>query len=355
MTVHGAKGLEAPVVILADATNDPLKSGGPKKSFDKEIADSDARLPMLHVPKAIRSGPLADDYDDAQTRDLREHYRLLYVALTRASEHLVIAGSLGKRGKETPEHSWYNACHRAMGNLGCQVDTNQILRFAGSGEVLQNKSGSEPLQPRWSGSLPGWLLASAPVESIPPRPLAPSNLDDDSYGEAPATDATRLAALRGKLMHGLFEQYDGRDAKQFETDALAWLERNDGGAGLDHQKMVAQAMAVLGNPDWTALFSSAARAEVPLAAVVGTTVISGRVDRLLVEAELVRFVDFKTGRRVPKGENEVPAPILRQMAHYAAALEAIFPGRKVEASLLYTSGPVSIRLSTELLEPYKPS
>ena len=202
--------------------------------------------------------------------------------------------------------------------------------------------------------MPDWMFADAPAEETPPRPLAPSNLDDDLYGDAPASAVLKTAALRGKLLHALFEHYTGGDLAVFQTAAVEWLGRNNPGHDFDHQTAVAEVIAVMRNPDWAELFSLAARAEVPLAALVGTTVITGRVDRLLVEENRVRLIDFKTGRNVPANETAVSTPILRQMAHYVAALESIFAPRKVEAALLYTSGPSMIELSAEALAPHKP-
>jgi ATP-dependent helicase/nuclease subunit A len=83
-------------------------------------------------------------------------------------------------------------------------------------------------------------------------------------------------------------------------------------------------------------------------------VVAGTVDRLLVADGRVRVVDFKTGRAVPASAEEVPGAHLRQMAAYVAALEIIFPGRRVEASLLYTAGPVLHPLPDALLERYRP-
>ena len=111
---------------------------------------------------------------------------------------------------------------------------------------------------------------------------------------------------------------------------------------------------VVTNPDWQDFFGSNARAEVPLVAVVGETVISGRIDRLIVESGRVRVLDFKTGRSVPVDDNAVSIPYLRQMAHYVAALQTIFPGARVEASLLFTYAPKLITLSDEILAPHKP-
>jgi ATP-dependent helicase/nuclease subunit A len=113
--------------------------------------------------------------------------------------------------------------------------------------------------------------------------------------------------------------------------------------------------AVISDPVLAAFFGPQARAEVPLVAVVGETVINGRIDRLLVEPGLVRAVDFKTGRSIPSDENGVPVPHLRQMAHYRAALQTIFPDCTIEVALLFTHAPRFITLSDEMLVPYYPA
>jgi ATP-dependent helicase/nuclease subunit A len=356
MTVHGAKGLEAPVVILADIASDPEKSGDRNRGIDFPM-DGDTHLPLIPVRKAERGERLEEIAGRREKRELQEHLRLLYVAMTRASEHLVMAGALGARSKgEPPDKSWYMALEAGMKALGCDWLSDPlwgaVMRHSADGAFERKKA--DIVEAQGAVETPSWLFQTAPPEGNPPRPLAPSNLDDDLYGDAPASDALRLAALRGKLAHALFEQYDGRDLAQFQGDALAWLARNDQDRQLDHGQMVAQISAVLENPEWATLFSKTARAEVPLAALVGGTVITGRVDRLLIEADRVRLVDFKTGRKVPQGEADVPVPQLRQMAHYVAALEAIFPTRLVEANLLYTAGPAMLTLSAAVLAPHKP-
>jgi ATP-dependent helicase/nuclease subunit A len=356
MTVHGAKGLEAPVVIMADITSDPEQSGDRNRGIDFPMA-GDAYLPLLPVKKAERGERLDQIVEEQKARDLQEHFRLLYVAMTRSAEHLVLAGALGSRSKgETAENSWYNALEAGLKRLGCDWDADPLwgatMRYSSSGSFERKKQ--QAVIAAEKPEVPSWLFTPAPPESNPPRPLSPSNLDDDLYGEAPATDHLRLAALRGKLIHGLFEQYGGHNAPSFSENALAWLVRNDPKGEVDHEAIVAQIMGVLANPQWAPLFSKSARAEVPLAALVGTTVISGRVDRLLIEADYVRLVDLKTGRKIPQNEDEVARPVLRQMAHYVAALENIFPDKRVEASLLYTAGPNMISLSDAILAPHKP-
>jgi ATP-dependent helicase/nuclease subunit A len=112
---------------------------------------------------------------------------------------------------------------------------------------------------------------------------------------------------------------------------------------------------VLEDDRWSEIFAPAARAEVPIAALVGETVVTGRIDRLVVTEKYVRIVDFKSGRFVPRTAEKVPVSQLRQMAHYVAALEKILPNHSVEAALLYTFEPYLLTLAETDLEPYKPA
>lgn len=357
MTVHGAKGLQAPVVILADITSDPTKK--PDQSVEL-LLDTGQRVPLLPIRKAEQSGQLEEIITLQKVRELQEHKRLLYVAMTRAEERLIMAGSLGSSRKgEAPAESWYAAIQRGMVALGCVWEDDarwgKVMRYAGAdGESFtpeevasgQNVRDDAPL------AIPAWLFAPAPQEQTPPRPLVPSRLDDDDFGDAPASAAMRKAATRGKLVHALFERIT--DHVSLEK-AERWLAAQTPDVDIDRVELLAQVQAIVQNENWAPFFGPSARAEVPLVAVVGETVINGRIDRLLIEPGLVRAIDFKTGRQVPQDENAVPLAYLRQMAHYRAALQTIFPGHRIEVSLLFTYAPRFITLSDAILEPHYPA
>jgi ATP-dependent helicase/nuclease subunit A len=119
--------------------------------------------------------------------------------------------------------------------------------------------------------------------------------------------------------------------------------------------MLVRALAVLAEPHWAELFGPTALAEVPLAATVGGQVIAGTADRLLIEPSRVLVADFKTARRPPVSLDQIPLSTLRQMSAYAAALGAIYPGRTIEAAVLYTQTPLLIAIPAELLEAHKPA
>ena len=355
MTAHGAKGLQAPLVILADATADP--SAAPRSILKWAPEPGAAPIPVFRPRSAERGGPLDAVVSAAEQRELEEHWRLFYVAATRAEERLVIAGALGPRAKGVPpENSWYAASDRALTAL--EVPVGEGARtFAGvepQPAVIAKASASVEIAA--NAQLPAWAHEPAPQEARPPRPLSPSALGDDAVSDPPPTPAMRVAAERGRLIHALFERLPAVAAAERAAKADLWLAR---AGGVDdaaaRAEIVRSVVAVLDDPRFAELFGADTLAEAPIAATLANgLVVSGTVDRLLIEADRVRVVDFKTGRRAPRGVDDVPDYHLRQMSAYAEALGVIFPGRSVEAALLYTAGPRLIVLGAETLAANKP-
>ncbi len=355
MTAHGAKGLQAPLVILADATADP--SAAPRSILKWAPEPGAAPIPVFRPRSAERGGPLDVVVSAAEQRELEEHWRLFYVAATRAEERLVIAGALGPRAKGVPpENSWYAAADRALAVLGV-AEGEGARTFHGAepqpaivAKVAQQAIASE------TARLPEWAHQPAPQESRPPRPLSPSALGEDAVSDPPPTPAMRLAAERGRLIHALFERLPAIAPADRAAAADRWLAKA-GGVEDDaaRAEIIASVAAVLDDPRFADLFGADTLAEAPIAATLSDgIVVSGTVDRLLIETDRVRVVDFKTGRRAPSGLADVPDYHLKQIAAYAEALRVIFPGRAVEAALLYTAGPRLIVLPDALFADHKP-
>ena len=355
MTVHGSKGLQAPVVILADACVDPTRARGSSVDF---TLPGGTVVPLFRPKKDELAEPLKSQIEESDRLDREEHWRLLYVAMTRAEERLYICGALGPADRNgPPPESWFAACRASMEALGLAWTDDPHWRHScrlGEPETPARVVAA-PGQAR-AAVLPSWLRAPAPAEARPPRPLAPSGGAEDDLPYPPPGPELRAAAERGKLLHLLFERLPGVPAPDRARLAEAWLERSAGvsDAGL-RRSLVADACAIVADPTHADLFGPDALAEAPIAAVTpGGAVIAGTADRLLVTPAVIRVVDFKTGRAVPSSPAQVPAAHLRQMAHYVAALEVIFADRPVEAALLYTSGPVLHSLGPELLAPHRP-
>ena len=352
MTVHGSKGLQSPIVILADATGSPGSS--PDLALEESTPGSDQtrKVPMPGLSGEQIAGPVATAKEAALAADLEEHWRLLYVAMTRAEEALFIGGSLGSREvKNGPgEDSWF-------ARLKPLFDDNEGLEddLWGARWELGTRAAPMPVDnpeiAKLVVALPEWVTTPIGPEPRPPRPLAPSSAGEEQAADPPlAPEVAREAARRGVLIHKLLERLPDVPTADRASRASAWLDKQ--AAELDpasRQEIADAAMAVLEDSEFTAIFGSDALAEVPLAATVDGQVIAGITDRLLITSEAVTVVDFKTARRPPHSLNQVPPSTIRQMSAYVAALETIYPGRAVRAALLYTQTPKMIEIPAAAL------
>jgi ATP-dependent helicase/nuclease subunit A len=355
MTAHGSKGLQAPVVILADATSDP--DAAPRSTLSWTPDGMNRALPVFRPRKAERAGAIDAALSDVERREREEHWRLFYVAATRAEEKLAIAGSLSAKWNGTPpEASWYAAAARTLDALGVAPAEEgadappRVFRGAVPAAAVPVRAAREAAVPA-GGDLPEWTRRMAPREQLPPRPLSPSAVGDDEVADPPPTPAMRAAAERGRLMHALFERLPALPAGQRAAAADAWLAAR---GVVDRAAIVAPVLAVMEDAAFADLFAPDVLVEAPISAMLPSgRVIAGTIDRLLVADGLVRVIDYKTGRRVPADAAGVPDYHVRQMAAYHAALEVIFPGHVIEAALLYTAGPGLVTLPPDMLETAK--
>jgi ATP-dependent helicase/nuclease subunit A len=345
MTVHGAKGLEAPLVILADATADPDRLGRVPLTVDMEI--NGVIAPLLRPKKEELRPPFDETIASSKQRDLEEHWRLLYVALTRAADRLIISGVRPKERKDgadpRPPNCWHRIVEQAMEPIAAPGLGHVMLGFA-AGDPSPAKRTKPRTEPP-PAEVPNWARAPAPLEARPPRPLAPSAIAVDDEAAPPPSEAMRAAAHRGTLIHQLLERLVAVDPDRRGDAATRWLERS---AGVNEpavrDEIAALVCGILADPAFGPLFGPGSLGEAPLAATLPDgRVIAGTADRLLIEEGRISVIDFKTGR-VPASGADIPATHRAQMHAYAEALNVIFPGREVRAALLYTSGPKLIEL-----------
>jgi ATP-dependent helicase/nuclease subunit A len=346
MTVHGAKGLEAPVVIIADATADPARLGRTPLTVDVEV-EQVGKAPLLRPRKEDRAPPFDAIIAAEEQRDMEEHLRLLYVAMTRAADRLIVSGVMPKARKDgsdpRPPSSWHVIVERAMEPISAPGRDHISLSYGDTTAVVPVRRRQKAESPVIA--VPAWARQPAPPESRPPRPLAPSAIAVDDESAPPPSEAMRAAALRGTWIHQLLERLPGVAPPDRAAAADRWLERSAGVADRSvRAEIVAQVCGLLSDARFSALFGAGSLAEAPLAATLPDgRVIAGTVDRIMVEDSKISVIDFKTGR-VPESEGDIPSSHRAQMTAYAEALQVIFPGRRISASLLYTAGPKLIEV-----------
>ncbi len=277
--------------------------------------------------------------------------------MTRAEEALFIAGSLGPMEKKRGPHadSWYARLRPLFAQDDGLEDDIWGARWE-VGERPPRVAQNAASVPDANEPMPDWLIAPVGPEPRPPRPLAPSGLGDAIGADPPLPPGElQAAARRGVLMHALLERLPDLPAADRAAAAQTWLARQaDDLTQNARTDMIDQALAVLADPQFADIFAPDALAEVPLAATVGGQVVSGTVDRLLVAPDGITVVDFKTARRPPATLDAIPVGTLQQMAAYVAALETIYPGRAVQAAVLYTQTPQLFALPPALMAKYKP-
>lgn len=353
LTVHGSKGLQAPIVILADAT------GNPDSSPVRDLAltdpmDAAREVPLPPLRKDDKAGRIAEFEANQAAADKEEHWRLLYVAMTRAEEALFIGGALGKREKEPAPDSWYARLAPLV--EGRETDNPIWGWHADWGEVGLPVAARPSTETRNTVEIPAWARMPVGEEPRPPRPLAPSGLGEEHGADPPLpVDQAAIAARRGVLIHALLERLPEIPVEERADKGAAWLSRQAPDLpGEQRREMLDQALSVLTSDSFAHVFAPGGLAEIPLAAEIDGQVVAGTIDRLLVTDEKVVIVDYKTARRPPVSLADVPDAILKQMGAYAAALARIYPGKRITAGLLYTQTPQLIAVDEEVLQRFKP-
>jgi ATP-dependent helicase/nuclease subunit A len=358
LTVHGAKGLEAPVVFLPD-TMQPPKPPEPLLWTERD------GLPLWCPRRDLAVPFYAAEKQAARARQLQEYRRLLYVALSRAQDRLYICGWQTRDPRR--EVCWYALCRAGLADIATPFAfdaTALIGRDGWSGEGLRlareqtvapvPESRTVPRSLR--GPLPRWVREPPPAEPNPPRPLSPSRPDGvepPTLSPLAATGSNRFK--RGLLVHRLLQRLPELPIEEREIAARRFLGLPTHGLSTEEQdKLWHDTLGVMSQPDFAPLFGPGSQAEVPLVGLIGGRAVSAQIDRLVVANDRVLIVDYKTMRPPPAVEQEVPPIYLRQLAIYRAALARIYPGREIRCALLWTAGPRLMPISSEILAGYLP-
>ena len=350
MTVHGAKGLEANTVILADTTSAPT---GPRDPRLLQLADGAV---VWGTARSEDVGAMSEARERVRNDARDEYRRLLYVAMTRAAERLIVCGTQGRT--KIPDGCWYSLVHEAL-----EPDCVSEPADDGDGDVLRYRKGEalpavaqkreETPQPELTLA-PPWLSQPAKPEPVAVRTVTPSTVEE-AVTRKPGATVDTLALARGRLTHRLMQALPDIPAARRARAASDYLAR--AGTALpegDRDALVAQVLRVLDDPRLSALYGPSSRAEVPIVGrlvLAGHTIqVSGQIDRLAITEDAVFIGDFKTNRPAPSRLEEVPPAYVTQLALYRAVLQKLYPEKAVRAALIWTEVPDLMELSEDVLD-----
>jgi ATP-dependent helicase/nuclease subunit A len=338
MTVHGAKGLEAPVVILPDCTAEA------KDKPEEGLIFDDAEGPFVSFRQRDDDRKVAEARAAHEERLLGEHWRLLYVAMTRARDRLIVCGAQWRQGES--DQSWRLAVEQALTRLGaapCDTPYGEGLRL---GVPIHAEARAE--KTAIAAPLPTWAKAQAPgarqLELATPSRVA--HVDATLF--SPRGDGQKRFR-RGLLIHGLLERLPDIAQERRADAALAWLKRK-GAEGAEAETYAREALAVIDDARFAAVFGPMSRAEAPIVGEAAGKAVRGVVDRLAIEPDRVLVLDFKTDRPAPQHAENAPRVYVLQLALYREVLRRIFPGKAVDCALLWTEAPLLMALPEPLLD-----
>ena len=330
MTVHGAKGLEAPIVILPDT--------GDRRNTDRdEIYRLPEGVPVWKTATAESPALVRAERQARQDRSDAERLRLLYVAMTRARCWLMVAVA----GEVKDPMCWYNLICAGAEVIGLDQMGGGVRRLA-FGQWPENRVESRPVAVEIP--LPGWVLQQAPEA---PRALqlnSPSALGGAKALAGEVFFPDEVAKARGVALHLVLEHLPLIPSVDWGKRAAVLIPEPALCA-----ELLVEAVAVLGNHALLPLFGPETLAEVSVSGDWNGLRLMGTIDRLIVTADHVLIVDYKSNAVVPVSPDAVPEGILRQLGAYAHILAQIYPDRRIETAVLWTRVPQLMRLDPDIV------
>jgi ATP-dependent helicase/nuclease subunit A len=359
MTIHGAKGREAPIVILPD-TNRTAK---PNKLY--LYYDVDCGLPIW-APDCDFKPPYLEKLREAdKIAQEQENQRLLYVAMTRPRDRLILCGHENGifRNQGYGDSTWYGQfmAHLDFDQKSKKLELETIGGVKLQGWIWGENTFANPkinsTQINKDDEIPSWFYEDAPIFDPPPRRIAPSSLVDENYEPpaiSPIAGDIKTRFLRGSLIHELLENLPQIPKDKWQSQANLRLAREEFLDDAQKADIIEQANKILLDEQFGDLFGPNSRAEV---AIIGQSeklpkdmIINGSIDRLLIDENEILVLDYKTNRPPPTQIDKVAPQYINQMACYRALLQETYPNHNVKCALLWTDIPLLMVLPNDLLD-----
>jgi len=337
MTVHGSKGLQAPIVILPDTVSKPLQ----KHELNILYSQKDNRL---YFPLCADDyvGGCENAFCQNADEEMEEYRRLLYVALTRAEDVLYICAY--KTQRQDLENSWYELCAEAIKEIGKETDGVFVYKSVDEKNPVyeEQKSKEKNAKPDFS-----WLKTPAPEEPLLAKPYRPSmGSGDDEICISPIESGQEYRYIRGTVIHKIL-QMGARLPKENRLEKIReFAEKNMPHAPKDQINSLAdEVLALLNNPQFDEIFGENSRAEVSIMGEYKGKIISAQIDRLCVLEDCVKIVDFKTNRPAAQTVEQIPIEYLNQINAYGNLVQKIYPNKRIEKYILWTNTAIMMQIA----------
>ncbi len=312
MTIHGAKGLQSPIVILADSTDQPTLQN---ENFLWQ--EGDAPLFILKPSKKYESDIVGSLKQEALDKLEEENRRLLYVALTRPQDRLYVTGIF----KKNLESTWYHLLQSALKDIAESTDEDGLIYQPLAFTALCHPREAEgrvgdPENINWIPAFVGMTPKSCKITS-------------------PDSNAIPTTAMhRGTVIHKLFELLPNHKSDDLLSTAQKWIERQ-GFENLLQANDIEKVLSIITHPDYKEFFGPNSIAEV----AVANAEFIGRIDRLWVGSDTIVIVDYKTSVKPAATVTEVHKDYLDQLDDYGKAIQKIYKNHRIRTFLLWTEGP----------------
>jgi len=328
MTVHGSKGLQAPIVILCDTSTMPTNKNKFIWTDEGEVISS--------IQSSASPNFLRELKEKEQQKELQEYIRLLYVAMTRAEDQLIICGS--SSSNKLSQNCWYELISRAINieEKPCQND-DLIPNIIPSA----HRDRSCPIleEPNWfmvareeleCSSIPNILnspVAWSPNTMLIERIIKSTRRTDPATSPLIAEDFQEY----GSIFHKILE--DGVKVKDFTKLALHPLINN---LTLKQQIKIRKSISkLLENKEFTSLIEQELKTEVNIGVSNYENIKIGRIDLLATSQEYVTIIDYKSDRNPPANSHLIPEDYIKQLNFYRRSLRKIYPDHKVICKILW--------------------
>lgn len=334
MTVHGSKGLQAPIVFMPDTARI-------KNTKSEQALLWKDNLAYYPLNKDCYDKTCLQIKEENSRKSFEEYRRLLYVALTRAEDRLYICGFSNKENADA--RSWYSICQETLRENG---EKNGEIFEIKTPEIIAKKTEDKQSVEEKMPEPEAWIYQNAEKETLLSKPYTPSHGEEeiDVDSSSPLAENGNFY-LRGSIIHKLL-QFLPPNKQNNENLIEEYLNKNaEELADFQRKQIKKEVFALLNSDEFSEILGKNSRSEVPIMGEVDGKIISAQLDRLVILPDKIMIVDFKTNRPAAQTLGDTPEIYVNQLLMYAKLLRKIYQDKSVETYILWTNEARLMRVS----------